>query len=193
MSDKSNRTSDLPHKISSSSQKMSGVSEASAVRLRTIMSSGEGEQMDRDLYAYATQSASAATLTQAANWKSILAQFHANKVDDQFIPPLVLVERAASSTGAHGDDAVKAVGRVREGDIVVYFDYRTDRAKPLTAAFLNIPYGGQVGGLSALAAAKRPQNVRFVTMTNYDDAFLKTPNLGVAYVRNSFFFRVIFV
>lgn len=168
---------------------MSSVSEASAARLRTIMSSGEGEQMDRDLYAYATQSASAATLTHAADWKSILAQFHANKVDDQFIPPLVLVERAATSTStttatatATDGDAVKAVGRVREGDIVIYFDYRTDRAKPLTAAFLNIPYGGQVGGLSAAAAAKRPQNVRFVTMTNYDDAFLKTPNLGVAYV-----------
>lgn len=124
------------------------------------------------MYAYATKAATdASTFVKASNWNDILATFHAAKVDDQFIPPLVLV-----------DEQHAPIGVVREADIVVYFDYRTDRAKPLTAAFLGIPYGGQVGGLSAEAAAKRPKNVRFVTMTNYDDAFMGSTNLGIAFV-----------
>jgi 2,3-bisphosphoglycerate-independent phosphoglycerate mutase len=65
--------------------------------------------------------------------REILQQFHAAKVDDQFIPPLVLVDAQS-----------KPIGTIKNGDVLVYFDYRTDRAKPLTAAFLDIPYGGQV-------------------------------------------------
>lgn len=124
------------------------------------------------MYAYATKAAGdATTFVTASSWSDILSTFHAAKVDDQFIPPLVLV-----------DEHRAPLGVVREGDIVVYFDYRTDRAKPLTAAFLGIPYGGQVGGLSEQANAKRPKNVRFVTMTNYDDAFMRSTNLGIAFV-----------
>jgi bisphosphoglycerate-independent phosphoglycerate mutase (AlkP superfamily) len=133
----------------------------SAASLRQIMSGKEGAGIDDAMYAYATQPTSAAaTLVRDVGWKSALAAFHAHNVDDQFVPPVVAV---------HADAPHAPISVVRPGDVLVCFDYRTDRAKPLTAAFLNVPYGGQVGGLST--SAQRPSNVKLVTMTHYDDAF----------------------
>ena len=94
--------------------------------------------IDDALYKYATKAAGTKDSTVSANdWKEVLSAFHDAKVDDQFVPPIVVV----------GDDN-KPRSVVQPNDIVIYYDYRTDRAKPLTAAFLDVPYGGQVGGLS---------------------------------------------
>ncbi|MFY9341366.1 MAG: 2,3-bisphosphoglycerate-independent phosphoglycerate mutase [Planctomycetota bacterium] len=54
-------------------------------------------------------------------------------------------------------------GRVRSGDAVVFFNFRTDRARQLTAAFVGREFTG-------FARASVPV-VHFVTMTRYRDDF----------------------
>lgn len=54
-------------------------------------------------------------------------------------------------------------GRVRSGDAVLFFNYRTDRARQLTEAFLTREFQG-------FARASVP-NVHYVTMTRYREDF----------------------
>ena len=44
-----------------------------------------------------------------------------NEVTDEFMKPIVVV-----------DDKGDAIGKVKEGDVIVYFNFRNDRAKELT-------------------------------------------------------------
>lgn len=97
-----------------------------------------------------------------------MAPFHAKSIDDQFMPPIVRV-----------DEQGKPVGLVREGDTLIYWDFRTDRAKPLTSAFIDIPFAGQVGGLTDKAGV-RPK-VHICTMTHYDDSYSSCPCLSEAF------------
>jgi bisphosphoglycerate-independent phosphoglycerate mutase (AlkP superfamily) len=127
--------------------------------LKDVWSLPEGPEVEVALYKVTTHEPSSETIFSAKNWKEVLAPFHTIGIDDQFMPPLVRV-----------DEENKPVGNVRDGDIVFYWDFRTDRAKPLTSAFLGIPFEGQVGGLSEQASATRP-NITFCTMTHYDDRY----------------------
>jgi len=145
------------------------MAEKFAKELRKLMSAGEGPSVEDGMYNYACHEPSQSRMVKASSWAEVLAAYHQAGVDDQFIPPLVRV-----------DDKGKPVGVVKDNDVVVYFDFRTDRAKPLTAAFLDIPFEGQVGGLSEDAKAK-PKLHSFVTMTHYDDNFSKSSLLHEAF------------
>jgi len=120
----------------------------------------DGKNVDQSMYDCSTKPPSPATIIQTNSWANVLSAFYAAQVDDQFIPPLVRV-----------DSEGRPVGCIRSGDVVIYTDFRTDRAKPLTAAFLDVKFGGQVGGLSSQARQALPTDLCFVTMTHYDDAF----------------------
>jgi bisphosphoglycerate-independent phosphoglycerate mutase (AlkP superfamily)/enoyl-CoA hydratase/carnithine racemase len=129
-----------------------------AQALAAIMSMDEGPAIEPAMYHYATHPASGAPVRDVQGWEEALRWFYQAGGEDQFIPPLVLV-----------DENGKPLGLVKDGDTVLYWDFRTDRAKPLSGAFLNVPYDGQVGGLSDRAQV-RPK-VRLITMTHYDDRF----------------------
>jgi bisphosphoglycerate-independent phosphoglycerate mutase (AlkP superfamily) len=133
--------------------------EMGAQELAAVLKMEEGPEVEEALYRFATRRSSPDTRVTAANWAELLQSFYSAGVDDQFIPPLVLKD-------ARG----RPQGLIEDGDILVYFDFRTDRAKPLTASFVGVPYEGQVGGLSDQAA--KPPRVHFVTMTHYDDRFV---------------------
>lgn len=139
-----------------------------AQELRSIMSQKEGGGIDEALYKYATKEPSDAEPLALESWSELLDAFHAAKVDDQFVPPVVAL-----------DDDNKPLSLVAENDFLIYYDYRTDRAKPLTAAFLGREYGGQQGGLSD--KAQQPKNVHMCTMTHYDDAFSGSDQLSEAF------------
>ena len=127
--------------------------------LKKVWSLPEGPGVESALYKATTHAPSAETELHAKGWKEVLAPFHAVGIDDQFLPPIVRV-----------DEERQPVGVIKSGDTLFYWDFRTDRAKPLASAFLDIPFEGQVGGLSAEAAAHRP-NISLCTMTHYDDRF----------------------
>ncbi|GHU66818.1 2,3-bisphosphoglycerate-independent phosphoglycerate mutase [Clostridia bacterium] len=69
--------------------------------------------------------------------------------DDEFVKPTNMI-------GADGEIAV-----VRDGDSVVFFNFRPDRARELTRVFTEPEFAG-------FARKVFPQDLNFVTMTEYD-------------------------
>jgi len=75
---------------------------------------------------------------------------YAGGTTDEFIEPVVLV-----------DEKDEPVGRIADGDAVIYFNYRADRAREITDA-LNDP------SLEDIDRSLAPKNLHYVTMTQYD-------------------------
>jgi len=79
---------------------------------------------------------------------------------DEFIQPAVI--------GA--DAAARAEGRIKDGDGVIFFNFRADRARELVRAFTEPDFSG-------FDVSRRPEIREMVTMTMYDSHF----NLPVAF------------
>lgn len=94
--------------------------------------------------------------------QAIRASYDAG-VTDEFIEPVRIVT-------AEG----KAVGRVRPGDSFIFFNFRPDRARELTRAFMQPDFSG-------FDVPRSPYGLHYVTMTEYDAAFASFDNLHVAY------------
>jgi 2,3-bisphosphoglycerate-independent phosphoglycerate mutase len=79
-----------------------------------------------------------------------LAAAYARGENDEFVAPTVI-------------DAAGSDSRVRNGDVVIHFNFRADRARQLTHAL--------VGGadFTAFDRGDRPKGVTVVTMTEYED------------------------
>jgi 2,3-bisphosphoglycerate-independent phosphoglycerate mutase len=89
---------------------------------------------------------------------SAIRASYAEKITDEFVKPTVII---------HGDGT--PVGRIRDGDVAMFFNFRADRAREMTRAltdpsFKELDRGGLVLG-------------RYVCMTQYDETF----DLPVAY------------
>lgn len=72
---------------------------------------------------------------------------------DEFVVPRVVVDREG-----------RPVGPVRDGDAVVFFNFRADRARELTRAFTQ-------PGFDAFDVSGRPALASYVTFTEYDETF----------------------
>lgn len=86
----------------------------------------------------------------APNALAALERSYDLRVTDEFVLPTVIV-----------DEAGKAVGPIQEGDSVLFFDFRADRAREITHAFVDEEFTG----------FDRPVHprVHFVCMTQYED------------------------
>lgn len=82
--------------------------------------------------------------------KAILESYNEN-VTDEFIKPLVVV-----------DDSDKPLALIEEGDVVLCFNFRTDRGREITMALTQKDFHEQ---------DMHKLNLYYVTMTNYDDSF----------------------
>ncbi|OZV69183.1 2,3-bisphosphoglycerate-independent phosphoglycerate mutase [Winogradskyella aurantia] len=74
-----------------------------------------------------------------------------NNVTDEFIKPLVVV-----------DDKNNPVAKIEDGDVVLFFNFRTDRGRQLTQALSQEDFHEY---------NMHKLNLYYVTMTNYDDNF----------------------
>ena len=74
-------------------------------------------------------------------------------VTDEFIKPIVMV-----------DPSGEPVARIEEDDVVIFFNFRTDRGRQLTRVLTQEDF--QEFGMHTLP-------LYYVTMTNYDDSFKK--------------------
>lgn len=71
-------------------------------------------------------------------------------VTDEFIKPIIQVEDGTP------------VAKIAEGDVVICFNFRTDRGRQITQALTQVDFADQ--GMTKLS-------LKYVTMTNYDDSF----------------------
>jgi 2,3-bisphosphoglycerate-independent phosphoglycerate mutase len=77
-------------------------------------------------------------------------------VTDEFVKPIVITRGSeASSSGA------APVGVIRDDDAVIFFNFRADRARQMTRALME-------PGFTGFADTKRPKNLFFVAMTQYE-------------------------
>ncbi|MBD1397368.1 2,3-bisphosphoglycerate-independent phosphoglycerate mutase [Pontibacter sp. JH31] len=83
--------------------------------------------------------------------KSVLDSYNAG-VTDEFIQPIVKV-----------NDEQQPIATIKDGDVVICFNFRTDRGREITQALTQQDYPEQ--NMYKL-------NLRYITMTNYDDTFL---------------------
>ncbi|GAA3772938.1 2,3-bisphosphoglycerate-independent phosphoglycerate mutase [Corallibacter vietnamensis] len=89
--------------------------------------------------------------------KSISANYD-NDITDEFIKPIVMV-----------DDAKQPIAKIKDGDVVVFFNFRTDRGRQLTEALSQKDFHEQ---------NMHKLDLHYVTMTNYDENF---KNINVIY------------
>ncbi len=78
-------------------------------------------------------------------------------VTDEFVVPIVIADRAGNPRG-----------RIQDEDAVIFFNFRADRARQTTRALAE-------PGFNKFAGPKRPKNLFFVTMTQYDKTFTWVP------------------
>ncbi|MEI6133037.1 MAG: 2,3-bisphosphoglycerate-independent phosphoglycerate mutase [Bacillota bacterium] len=88
---------------------------------------------------------------------SAVSESYARNEMDEFVKPTVIIEDG------------NPVGKIGEGDSVIFFNFRPDRAREITRVFVDPSFDG---------FEKTFFNTRFITMTQYDDTM---PNVDVAF------------
>ncbi len=78
-----------------------------------------------------------------------VSDLYANDKTDEFLPPLIFSHRNEQ--------------RVNDGDVVFFFNFRADRARQISQAFLNPDFNGFEREVTP--------KVNFVTLTQYDKTF----------------------
>jgi 2,3-bisphosphoglycerate-independent phosphoglycerate mutase len=91
------------------------------------------------------------TGTQTENLAEAMGANYAAGTTDEFIEPIVLSE--------NGD---LAAGRIKADDVVIFFNFRTDRGRQLTQALNQVAFPEQ---------NMEPLSLYYVTLTNYDESF----------------------
>ncbi|WP_242131540.1 2,3-bisphosphoglycerate-independent phosphoglycerate mutase [Aestuariivivens marinum] len=74
-----------------------------------------------------------------------------NDVTDEFIKPIIMV-----------DDNNEPIAQVKDGDVVIFFNFRTDRGRELTEALSQKHFHEY---------NMHKLNLHYVTLTNYDDSY----------------------
>jgi 2,3-bisphosphoglycerate-independent phosphoglycerate mutase len=87
---------------------------------------------------------------QAADPVAAVRQAYARQEYDEFVKPVVMAEQGAP------------VAKIADGDAVIFFNFRADRARALTWAF-NEP------GFTGFDVSDRPALADYVCMTQYDE------------------------
>jgi 2,3-bisphosphoglycerate-independent phosphoglycerate mutase len=112
--------------------------------------------MDRDKRWQRTERAydlmTLGTGTRTADPREAVEASYQDGITDEFVEPIVV-------TGEDG----KPVAAINDGDAVIFFNFRADRARQITHALNDDDFGG--------FERKKRVNVHYVCMTHYEDAF----------------------
>ncbi|WP_338378386.1 2,3-bisphosphoglycerate-independent phosphoglycerate mutase [uncultured Flavobacterium sp.] len=100
--------------------------------------------------------------TKTTNPVKNILESYTNDVTDEFIQPLVVT-----------DENCKPVATIKEDDVVVFFNFRTDRGRELTEALTQTNFHEQ---------NMHKLNLYYVTMTNYDETY---SNVHVIYDKDN--------
>lgn len=88
---------------------------------------------------------------KTTDYKKVLQASYDNDVTDEFIKPVVFT-----------DDQGQPLGTIEEGDVVMCFNFRTDRGREITMALTQQDFPEQ---------DMKKLNLYYLTLTNYDDTF----------------------
>jgi 2,3-bisphosphoglycerate-independent phosphoglycerate mutase len=91
-----------------------------------------------------------------------IEESYANNVTDEFIHPLVMT-----------DSADKPLATIEEDDVVIFFNFRTDRGRELTEALSQNDFHEQ---------NMHKLNLYYVTLTNYNETYI---NVKVVYNKDN--------
>ena len=126
------------------------MSELGVGRIATVM--GRFYPLDRDKRWDRVEAAYNALVLgegqQALTGDECLCHAYPKNITDEFVPPTVIMENG------------KPIAKIKDGDSVIFFDYRPDRARELTRAIVDSDFHGFM--------RKRIVKPFFVTMTMYD-------------------------
>jgi len=100
--------------------------------------------------------------SKATNAVESIKQSYANNVTDEFIQPLTIT-----------DSNNNPVSVIKDDDVVIFFNFRTDRGRELTEALSQKDFHEQ---------NMHKLNLHYVTMTNYDDTY---SNVHVIYDKDN--------
>lgn len=103
-----------------------------------------------------------ATGKHTVNLADSIAESYANNVTDEFIHPLTVVDK---------DD--KPIATIQNDDVVIFFNFRTDRGRELTEALSQKDFHEHT---------MHKLNLYYVTMTNYNDTY---QNVHVVYDKDN--------
>ena len=92
-----------------------------------------------------------ATGEKSTNFAESIQKSYDENTTDEFIKPIVKV-----------DAANQPIATIKEGDVVLFFNFRTDRGRELTEALSQKDFHEQ---------NMHKLNLYYVTMTNYDDTY----------------------
>jgi 2,3-bisphosphoglycerate-independent phosphoglycerate mutase len=98
----------------------------------------------------------------STNVTESMALNYKNDVTDEFIKPIIMV-----------DDNKEPVATIKDGDVVIFFNFRTDRGRELTEALSQKDFHEQ---------NMHKLNLHYVTLTNYDDSF---KNINVVFNKDN--------
>lgn len=90
------------------------------------------------------------TGTHSTDAVQSIEENYANHITDEFLPPIVMTEND------------EPIATIKEGDVVIFFNFRTDRGRQLTEVLSQKDH---------LDYNMHKMNLYYVTMTNYDDTF----------------------
>ena len=100
--------------------------------------------------------------TKTQNLEQSIAESYQNNITDEFICPLIAV-----------DYLQNPVATINDGDVVIFFNFRTDRGRELTEALSQNDFHEY---------NMHKLNLYFVTMTNYDETYF---NVKVIYNKDN--------
>jgi 2,3-bisphosphoglycerate-independent phosphoglycerate mutase len=100
--------------------------------------------------------------TKTTNPVKNIHESYANDVTDEFIKPLVVT-----------DENQNPLSTIKDDDVVIFFNFRTDRGRELTEALSQTDFHEQ---------NMHKLNLYYVTMTNYDDTY---SNVHVIYDKDN--------
>ena len=102
------------------------------------------------------------TGTPSKNAVASVLESYSKDVTDEFIAPIVMV-----------DEQEKPLATIIEGDVVIFFNFRTDRGRELTEALSQQDFHEQ---------NMHKLNLYYVTLTNYDETY---KNVKVVYNKDN--------
>ena len=141
------------------------IDEAGLGEIATI--SGRYYAMDRDRrWERVKKAYDALTLGEgrfASSEKDAIEKAYNNNENDEFLLPTVIIN----------DN--KPTATINDNDSIIMFNFRPDRARQITRAFVDDTFNG-------FERTKRPKNLCYICMTEYD---AEMPNVQVAYPTQS--------